>query len=77
MDAIQYAQNTLKNKQSLMTLLSVAENLKKLEKKISEGGNLTKEDIAQVKAVSGEQLFGYSEQERIRLLNEVYKELQK
>jgi len=60
-----------------MTLLSVAENLKKLEKKISEGGNLTKEDIAQVKAVSGEQLFGYSEQERIRLLNEVYKELQK
>jgi len=60
-----------------MTLLSVAEKLKQLEKKISEGGNLTKEDIAQVKAVSGEQLFGYSEQERIRLLNEVYKELQK
>lgn len=46
MDAIQYAQNTLKNKQSLMNLLTGAENLKKLETKISEGGSLTKEDIA-------------------------------
>lgn len=37
---------------------------------------MTKEDTAGVKAVTGELIFGYNEQERIRLLNEVYKELQ-
>jgi hypothetical protein len=59
------------------TLIGMAENLKNLEKKISQGGSLTKEDTAGVKAITGELLFGYNEQERIRLLNEVYKEVQK
>ena len=65
-DAIEYVMKTLKNNRQAGVLLPIAENLKKLEKKIIAGGVLTKEEASAVKAVSGELLFGYNEQTRIQ-----------
>ena len=44
--------------------MGTAENLKALEVKIKKGGTLTKEDTANVKAVTGEAILGYPEAER-------------
>jgi len=75
MDAIQYTQKTLKSKGATLKLLTIAERLKELEKKVSEGGALTKEEIASVKAISGEMLFGMDEAARKLKIKEVYEEL--
>jgi len=75
MDAINYAQQTLKSKPAVMALLATAEKIKKLEEKVKQGGNLTKEEILEAKAVSAETLFGVNEQGRIAKLNEVYQEI--
>ena len=42
-------------------LITTAEKLKSLEKKVKGGTDLTKEDTAEVKAVNGQMLFGYDE----------------
>lgn len=65
-DAIEYVMKTLKNNKQVGVLLPIAENLKKLEKKIIAGAVLTKEEASAAKAVSGELLFGYNEQTRIQ-----------
>ena len=65
MDAIQYVMTTLNKQSQVGVLLPIAEKLKALEKKISAGGQLTKEEAASVKAVSGELIFGYNEATRI------------
>ena len=59
MDAISYAQGTLKDNGRVVALLEVAEKISKLAKKLEEGGNMTKEEAVHVKAVSGDLLFGY------------------
>ena len=41
--------------------MSKAEEVKKIEKKVRKGGQLSKEDLEIVKPVSGELLFGYNE----------------
>ena len=41
--------------------MSKAEEVKKIEKKVRKGGQLSKEDLEKVKPVSGELLFGYNE----------------
>ena len=76
MDAIGYAQSTLKNNGRVAALLGVAEKLSALQKRLEQGGNMTKEETGQVQAVSGEMLFGYDEAERIRRLNAVSSEVQ-
>lgn len=76
MDAISYAQGTLKDNGRVAALLGVAEKLSALQKRLEAGGNITAEESKQVKAVTGELLFGYDETERIRRLNVVYSELQ-
>ena len=65
MDAIQYVMTTLNKQSQVGVLLPIAEKLKALEKKISAGGQLTKEEAGSVKAVSGELIFGYNEATRI------------
>ena len=77
MDAIEYVQNTTKDNQAIINLLTTAEKLKALKKKVTDGGALTKEDTAAVKPVSAEVIFGYTEAQRIAKLNEVYAEVQK
>lgn len=47
-------------------MLTIAEDLKKLERKILTGGVITKEEATAVKAIDGELLFGYNEQTRIQ-----------
>lgn len=43
----------LKSKGAVLNLLTTAERLKELEQKVTAGGNLTPEDIAMVKPVTG------------------------
>ena len=74
-DAAQYASGTLKNQQ-VGTLIGKAEFLKNLEKKICTGAFPTQEEIGEAKAVTGAEIFGYSEQDRIAKLNESYKHVQ-
>ena len=57
--------------------MSKAEEVKKIEKKVRKGGQLSKEDLEMVKPVSGELLFGYNEQTRLQKLKEVEAILQK
>ena len=76
MDAISYAQGTLKDNARVVALLGVAEQLAKLAKKLEDGGDITKAEGEQVKPVSGDLLFGYDNNERIRRLNIVYAEVQ-
>jgi hypothetical protein len=47
-------------------LLSRAETLKKLIKKVEGGTNLEKEDLALAGAIKPLQILGYSEEERLR-----------
>lgn len=58
-----------------MVLLKTAENLKKLEAKLTAGNNLTREEAGMAKALNGESLFGYPEATRIEKMNVVYREL--
>lgn len=53
MDAINYAQSVLSDNSAIARLLPTAETLKKLEKKVKDGGNLTKEEIVLAKPVTG------------------------
>ena len=76
MDAISYAQGTLKDNGRVAALLGVAEKLSALQKRLEEGANMTKEETTHVQAVTGELLFGYNEAERIRRLNVVSNEVQ-
>ena len=48
MDAISYAQGTLKDNGRVVALLEVAEKISKLAKKLEEGGNMTKEEAVHV-----------------------------
>jgi len=45
--------------------LTKAEEVKKIERKVRKGGELTAEDLKACQRVSGELLFGYSENERL------------
>lgn len=65
--------NTTRNKTASSDLLSRAETLKKLIKKVEGGTNLEKEDLALAGAIKPLQILGYSEEERLRriqLVNE-------
>ena len=66
MDGIAYAQSTLKDNSRVAALLPIAETFAALEKRVKEGHQVTREELAGVKGLNGEILFGYSEKERIR-----------
>ena len=42
-------------------MLPIAEKFAQLEKRITNGGEVTREELGQVKSLNGELLFGYSE----------------
>ena len=48
MDAIGYAQSTLKDNGRVAALLGVAEKLSALQKRLEDGGNMTKEETGHV-----------------------------
>ena len=62
LDACDYVQSTLKKPDRLAALIPEAENLSKLEKKLRGGNDLTPEEVKSVKTLTGELLFGFTEQ---------------
>ena len=77
LEAIEYSMRTLQNTKQTGVIMSKAEEVKKIEKKVRKGGQLSKQDLEMVKPVSGELLFGYNEQTRLQKLKEVETILQK
>ena len=73
--AIEYAQSVLNDTESVFRLLEIAEDLKKCQTQISNGQDLTSEQIQLAKPVSGEILFGYNEEQRKARIKAVYDEL--
>jgi hypothetical protein len=65
LEAIEYAMRTLNNSKQAGVIMTRAEEVKAIEKKVRKGGTLTKEDLNVVKKVDGELLFGYNEQTRL------------
>jgi len=56
----------------MLLLLTGAETLKAIKKRVEEGAELSKEDIAKVpKPVTGELLFGHDEKARIAKIRAV------
>ena len=67
---------TLQNNKQAQKILEHAEKTKYIERKLRKGAELSKDDIAACKNISGDLLFGYSEAERIQKLKDVEKMLQ-
>lgn len=67
---------TLQNNKQAQKILEHAEKTKYIERKLRKGAELSKEDIAACKNITGDLLFGYSEAERIAKLKDVEKMLQ-
>ena len=67
----------MKNNKQAGVILTHAEAVKKIEKKLSSGGELSAEDTKLCKNVDGELLFGYSEAERLKKLDAVAAVLEK
>ena len=65
LEAIEYAMRTLNNSKQAGVIMTRAEEVKAIEKKVRKGGALTKEDLVVCKKVDGELLFGYNEQTRL------------
>ena len=65
-DAVKYTMTTLKNNKQAAVILEHAEIVKKIEKKLKAGEELSSEDSKICKSVDGELLFGYSEAERLK-----------
>ena len=58
-----------------MALLPAAEALKKLQRKIEDGGNMTKDEAGSCAAITAQMLFGTDEATRIKKLNTVNGEI--
>lgn len=60
-----------------MALITIAESLKKIEKRMMQGTMPTKDDLARAPALNGEILFGFNEETRRNKLLAVYSEIKK
>ena len=77
LEAIEYSMRTLQDTKQTGVIMTRAEEVKAIEKKVRKGGQLTSEDLKIVKAVDGQLLFGYDEKTRLAKLQQVEDVLKK
>ena len=77
LEAIEYSMRTLQDNKQTGVIMTRAEEVKAIEKKVRKGGQLTSEDLKIVKAVDGQLLFGYDEKTRLAKLQQVEDVLKK
>ena len=68
---------TMNNQQQAGEILTKAEAIKAVEKKLRKGGEVTREDLQVCTKINGELLFGYDEKTRLKRLHDVEAMLQK
>ena len=71
LEAIEYSMRTLQDTKQTGVIMTRAEEVKAIEKKVRKGGQLSNEDLKVVKSVDGQLLFGYDEKTRLQKLQQV------